>query len=111
MIILRDGRHLFGRLTSFDQFSNVVLEETKEWMIYKDMLSEQELGCFIVRSDNIIIISHLEEGKLPALQKKLRQVSIEEMNQVRMADEDDDECHELDQATYGMWTASNLRWL
>mmetsp|Transcript_3377 Transcript_3377/g.4252 ORF Transcript_3377/g.4252 Transcript_3377/m.4252 type:complete len:121 (+) Transcript_3377:253-615(+) len=97
MVILRDGRHLVGRLTSFDQFSNIVLEGAKEWMIYKDMLNEQELGCFIVRSDNIVIISQLDNNKLPNM--KLRRVSIEDMNKVREEDEEDETCEAVDQAT------------
>mmetsp|Transcript_1865 Transcript_1865/g.2154 ORF Transcript_1865/g.2154 Transcript_1865/m.2154 type:complete len:116 (-) Transcript_1865:625-972(-) len=89
LVILRDGRHLVGRLTSFDQFSNLVLEEAKEWMIFKDLLSEQDLGCFIVRSDNVVIISQLDNSKLPNM--KLRRVSIEEMNLAREKAEDDGE--------------------
>ena len=30
MIILRDGRHLVGKLRSFDHFMNLILEETCE---------------------------------------------------------------------------------
>ena len=30
MIILRDGRHLVGKLRSFDHFMNMILEETCE---------------------------------------------------------------------------------
>jgi U6 snRNA-associated Sm-like protein LSm1 len=33
LIILRDGRHLVGTLRTFDQFLNLVLEETSERVI------------------------------------------------------------------------------
>ena len=33
LIILRDGRHLVGRLRSFDQFLNLVLDDTCERVI------------------------------------------------------------------------------
>ena len=33
LVVLRDGRHLVGVLRSFDQFSNLVLEQTYERVI------------------------------------------------------------------------------
>ena len=33
MIILRDGRHIVGRLRSFDQYMNLIMEETHERII------------------------------------------------------------------------------
>lgn len=33
MLILRDGRHLIGKLRSFDQYLNLILEDTCERII------------------------------------------------------------------------------
>ena len=35
MIILRDGKHLVGKLRSFDHFMNLILEETFERLIHQ----------------------------------------------------------------------------
>lgn len=35
MIVLRDGRNLIGRLRSFDQYMNLVIEETFERVIFE----------------------------------------------------------------------------
>ena len=34
MIILRDGKHLVGKLRSFDHFMNLILEETFERLMH-----------------------------------------------------------------------------
>lgn len=39
MIILRDGKHLIGKLRSFDHFMNLILEETFERLIHAGMKS------------------------------------------------------------------------
>lgn len=81
LLMLRDGKHIVGRLACLDQFSkseceqlggyfasflnpivcvllaNIVLEEAAEWIIYKGMLAVQPVGLYIVRSDNIVIVS------------------------------------------------------
>lgn len=38
MIILRDGRHLVGKLRSFDHFMNLILEETCERVLLPGIL-------------------------------------------------------------------------
>ena len=37
MLILRDGRHLVGKLRSFDQYLNLILEDTCERVILPGM--------------------------------------------------------------------------
>jgi U6 snRNA-associated Sm-like protein LSm1 len=38
LIVLRDGRSLIGVLRSFDQYVNLILEETVERVIYEGMM-------------------------------------------------------------------------
>ena len=35
LIVLRDGRHLEGTLRSFDQYMNLIIEDSVERIIYK----------------------------------------------------------------------------
>lgn len=83
-MILRDGRHLVGVLRSFDQFSNMVLQETSERRILvvpkenSDRHSSDDdktsspaticyqtdiqLGLFIVRGDNVVLLGEVEDA-------------------------------------------------
>ena len=45
LILLRDGRHLVGIMRSFDQFSNVVLEETFERRVVVSEKGSKSLVC------------------------------------------------------------------
>lgn len=56
LIKTREGIALRGRLRSFDQHLNIVLEDAEE--IRKDS-SSRKLGTVIVRGDNVILISPL----------------------------------------------------
>jgi U6 snRNA-associated Sm-like protein LSm1 len=90
MIVLRDGRHLVGVLRSFDQFSNMVLENTTERRIQhvvKKTIGEEEdqqqqpgstlgasdntvticyytdiqLGLYLVRGDSMVLLGEVHE--------------------------------------------------
>lgn len=63
LIVLRDGRHLVGILRSFDQFSNMVLEDTHERHVANGLRSDMALGLFIVRGDNIVLLGELDPEK------------------------------------------------
>mmetsp|Transcript_5853 Transcript_5853/g.8705 ORF Transcript_5853/g.8705 Transcript_5853/m.8705 type:complete len:210 (+) Transcript_5853:143-772(+) len=69
MIVLRDGRHLVGILRSFDQFSNMVMEETSERRVLhikkgKDTIcyyTDIKLGLYLVRGDSMVLLGELVE--------------------------------------------------
>ncbi|KAJ7492575.1 hypothetical protein FB451DRAFT_1218870 [Mycena latifolia] len=42
LVVLRDGRKLHGVLRSYDQFANLVLEDTENWH-----------GLFLIRGENV----------------------------------------------------------
>lgn len=63
MIILRDGRHLIGILRSFDQFMNLIMEETHERIIVEEKYSDILLGLYIVRGDNIVVMGEIDVVK------------------------------------------------
>ncbi|MEM4481378.1 MAG: LSM domain-containing protein [Desulfurococcaceae archaeon] len=58
LIKTREGISLRGRLRSFDQHLNIVLEETEE---IRSEESPRKLGTVVVRGDNVILISPVTE--------------------------------------------------
>lgn len=58
-MVLRDGRKVYGILRSYDQFGNMVLDDTIE-RLYLDLeFAEDHLGTFLVRGENIVLVGEL----------------------------------------------------
>ena len=68
LIVLRDGRHLVGILRSFDQFSNMVLEDTSERRILHlnqggetiCYFVDIQLGIYLVRGDSTVLFGEID---------------------------------------------------
>ncbi|EGV65671.1 hypothetical protein PSN45_003551 [Yamadazyma tenuis] len=69
-LLLRDGRNLFGVLRTFDQFANLVLQDTTE-RIYLDAEGSKSLekparfgetyrGVFMVRGENVVMMGAVD---------------------------------------------------
>lgn len=66
-VLLRDGRNVFGILRTFDQFANLVLQDTVE-RIYLPQLDENSperfaeapKGVFMVRGENVVMVGELD---------------------------------------------------
>lgn len=65
MIVLRDGRHLVGKLRSFDQFSNMVMEDTSERHICckngVSYFNDVPLGLYVVRGDSMVLLGQIDD--------------------------------------------------
>ena len=55
-LLLKDGRILEGKLTGFDDYMNMVLEETVERTAAQE---ERRLGTVVLRGNNVVSISIL----------------------------------------------------
>eukprot|EP00970_Alexandrium_tamarense_P013774 scaffold3686_cov193-Alexandrium_tamarense.AAC.2 len=103
LVVLRDGRHLVGTLRTFDQFANMVLEDTSERRILVvkreeiDVDDEDKgetttcyqadvkLGLYVVRGDVVVLMGEVDdEGSQEVIQYdgKIRMVSLEEFEQL-----------------------------
>lgn len=54
LVQLKGGRSVRGRLYSFDQHMNLVLEEAED---VTNADSAKKLGTIIVRGDNVVLVS------------------------------------------------------
>ena len=52
-LLLKDGRVLEGKLTGFDEYMNMVLEETVE----RTAEEERRLGTVVLRGNNVVSIA------------------------------------------------------
>ncbi len=52
-LLLKDGRVLSGRLTGYDQYMNLVIEDTRE----EEEDAERRLGSVVLRGSNIVSIA------------------------------------------------------
>lgn len=72
LVVLRDGRKFIGVLRTFDQFGNLVLEDTYERLISEreDIFSDVYAGCILIRGDNMLLFGDFDETKAPAPLRK-----------------------------------------
>jgi U6 snRNA-associated Sm-like protein LSm1 len=61
LVVLRDGRHLVGIMRSYDQFSNIVLEDTHERHFVGNLYGDIPLGLYIVRGESVVLLGELDE--------------------------------------------------
>ncbi|KAF7310945.1 U6 snRNA-associated Sm-like protein LSm1 [Mycena chlorophos] len=60
LVVLRDGRKLHGVLRSYDQFANLVLEDTVERIYHADAFAEQWHGLFLIRGENVVLLGEID---------------------------------------------------
>ncbi|KAK9374709.1 uncharacterized protein V1513DRAFT_444923 [Lipomyces chichibuensis] len=77
LVVLRDGRKLIGILRSFDQYANLVLQDTIERIIVESMYSDIQRGVYIVRGENVVLVGEIDPEKENSIQ--LREVSLDEI--------------------------------
>eukprot|EP01095_Lingulamoeba_sp_RSL-Kostka_P001021 TRINITY_DN1140_c1_g1_i1.p1 TRINITY_DN1140_c1_g1~~TRINITY_DN1140_c1_g1_i1.p1 ORF type:complete len:128 (-),score=39.54 TRINITY_DN1140_c1_g1_i1:5-388(-) len=63
LVVLRDGRNLIGYLRSFDQYANLVLEDTIERIYIDKEYGDIPLGLFIVRGENVVLLGEIDDFK------------------------------------------------
>ena len=82
LVVLRDGRHLVGLLRSFDQYSNMVLDETSERKIHRNggtvYYADLFLGVYIARGDSMVLLGRVGEDDEDGM-KKVDMDELEEM--------------------------------
>ncbi|PGH14754.1 hypothetical protein AJ80_05798 [Polytolypa hystricis UAMH7299] len=79
VLVLRDGRKLIGVLRSWDQFANLVLQDTVE-RIYADKLyADIPRGIYLVRGENVLLLGEIDLDKDDDIPDSFRQAPYEEV--------------------------------
>ncbi|UZJ51140.1 hypothetical protein CBS101457_000460 [Exobasidium rhododendri] len=63
IIILRDGKNLIGVLRSYDQFANLVLQDTIERMFSGNRYFDIPRGLYLVRGENVVLLGEIDLDK------------------------------------------------
>ncbi|KAF9270258.1 Sm-like ribonucleoprotein [Marasmius fiardii PR-910] len=77
LVILRDGRKLHGVLRSYDQFANLVLEDTVERIYHGNAFAENWHGLFLIRGENVVLLGEIDldqEDEVPLRQVEYHQL-------------------------------------
>ncbi|TID24059.1 putative small nuclear ribonucleo protein [Venturia nashicola] len=69
MVALRDGKTLFGILRAWDQFGNLMMQDTLERIYIKNIFADIPRGIFVIRGENVEMIGEIDldkEDDIPA---------------------------------------------
>lgn len=89
LVLLRDGRSLFGILRSIDQFANLVLHLTVERIYIGNEYGEIDRGVFLIRGENVVLCGEIDEQAEEEHLPNFTKAPIEEIlaNQARELEE------------------------
>ena len=59
LVVLRDGRKIIGKMRSFDQFANIVLESAVERIIVGTSYADVPLGLYVIRGENVVLLGEV----------------------------------------------------
>lgn len=79
LVCLRDGRNFFGWLRSFDQYANLILDNTVERLTLNGTYADVSIGIFVIRGENVMLLGEVDEEKELKVGESMKQVSEREM--------------------------------
>ena len=80
-VLTCDGRLIFGTLKGYDQLQNLILQHSYEKVYSLDSPMEKvELGLFVVRGDNVAVISDGEDDEKEEEEVDIRAEPIKEIS-------------------------------
>lgn len=89
LVCLRDGRNFFGWLRSFDQYANLILDNTAERLSVEDSYCDVPIGIFVIRGENVMLLGEVDEERELKLGSKMKQVTEIEIRRALKAREED----------------------
>ncbi|KAK7206177.1 hypothetical protein BZA70DRAFT_236631 [Myxozyma melibiosi] len=87
LVILRDGRKLIGILRSFDQYANLVLQDTVERIVVDSLYNDQPRGVYIIRGENVVLVGQIDPEKESS--PSMTEVSLDEIYAAQQKESDE----------------------
>ncbi|OQD78866.1 hypothetical protein PENANT_c075G00341 [Penicillium antarcticum] len=88
VLILRDGRKLIGVLRSWDQFANLVFQETIERIYAGGLYADVNRGIFIVRGENVLLLGEVDLDREDDIPPTLTQAPFEEVFELKKKEDE-----------------------
>ena len=86
LLVLRDGRLLFGTLASYDQYGSIVVETAKERLTAQGKFADIDMGMYMIRGENIMLMGELDAA-LDAANPHLVRAEREEVEELIAAEQ------------------------
>ncbi|KAK1139648.1 hypothetical protein N8T08_000585 [Aspergillus melleus] len=83
VLVLRDGRKLIGVLRSWDQFANLVLQDTVERMYAGNLYADIPRGIFLVRGENVLLLGEIDLDKEDELPTTVQRAPFQEVFELK----------------------------
>ena len=90
LLVLRDGKHLIGRLTSYDNFGSLVLENSSERKFAGGKYCDVEQGVFLVRGENITLIGEVDTKREAEAKMNGLGLQLAELEEVQKLEEEEE---------------------
>jgi len=90
LLVLRDGKHLIGRLTSYDNFGSLVLENSSERKFAGGKYCDVEQGLFLVRGENITLIGEVDTKREAEAKMNGLGLQLAELEEVEKLEEEEE---------------------
>ena len=74
---------------SFDQFANLIMEQSVERIVVGSLYAERALGLYVVRGENVVLLGEIDEMRDPPA--ALRRVSEEEIKVALKAEKEQEQ--------------------
>lgn len=91
LVCLRDGRSFFGWLRSFDQYANLILDNTVERLTVEDSYADIPIGIFVIRGENVMLLGEVDESRELQVGASMTQVSEREIRRALASQKEDRE--------------------
>lgn len=80
VVLMKDGKYIFGIFRSFDQFHSVTIEEATERIFCGPEYCEKKVGVYVIRGENVVLIcinsKSLKDHKKISYEKMLSKVIV-----------------------------------
>ncbi|PLB47896.1 small nuclear ribonucleo protein [Aspergillus steynii IBT 23096] len=83
VLVLRDGRKLIGVLRSWDQFANLVLQDTIERMYAGNLYADIPRGIFLVRGENVLLLGEIDLDKEDEMPTTVQRAPFQEVFELK----------------------------